>query len=560
MVPESRSPSPVESAEGAGTPPAEKTTAPGDGADRAVPGPATRAPATGWPRLTTRRWLQIGVGAALAVLAVLGALGLWVLRNEGAVTDQLVDRESSALVASIRYEAAMLDQETGIRGYGLSARSDFLDPYREGRAREVSALKALRTLSVTPRERADLALVTQRAGIWRTRIADPVSTAKGGAVTRLASERAAEGKAEFDALRAAMTAQQRHLAQARADGRADLHTARIEQNAVFLGIAVVILVIAVLVFVGLRRGITVPLERLAADTGQVADGDFGHPINGHGPADLRRVATAVEAMRQRLTEELAFSGEARDRLADQAEELRRSNAELEQFAYVASHDLQEPLRKVASFSQMLRRRYSEQLDERANQYIDFAIEGANRMQALINDLLRFSRVGRVHDARVDVDLEEVYATTVSTLSISIEEAGARLSHDPLPTVTGDPGQLGLLLQNLLSNAVKFRSPDRTPEIRVTAERHDDMWHFAVTDNGIGIGPEYAERVFVIFQRLHTRDAYPGTGIGLAVCKKIVEFHGGTIAVDTAHEPGARITFTLPAQASGPETAEDDGAG
>ncbi|MGI5230065.1 sensor histidine kinase [Actinoallomurus sp. CA-142502] len=545
MAPESRSSSLVEPAEEADTAPAEE-----------VPGAVERVPAEGWSRLTTRRWLQIGVGAALAVLAILGGLGVWVLSHEGAVTDQLVDRQSSALIASIHYEAAMLDQETGVRGYGLSGRSDFLDPYNEGRAQEATALRALRTLSVGPRERADLALVIHRAEIWRAWFADPIVTGKGDAVTRLASERASEGKAEFDALRSAMAAQQQHLTQARADGRADLRTVQTERNAVFAGIAVVILVLAVLMFVGLRRGITVPLERLAADTGQVADGDFGHVITGYGPADLRRLATGVEAMRQRLTEELVFSGEARDQLADQAEDLRRSNAELEQFAYVASHDLQEPLRKVASFSQMLRRRYSEQLDERANQYIDFAIEGANRMQALINDLLQFSRVGRVHVARVDVDLEEVYATTVSTLSITIEEAGARLSHDPLPTVTGDPGQFGLLLQNLLSNAVKFRSPDRTPEIRVTAEQQDDMWHFAVTDNGIGIGPEYAERVFVIFQRLHTRDAYPGTGIGLAMCKKIVEFHGGTIGVDPDHEPGARITFTLPARESSPEPAEE----
>ncbi|MFB9831649.1 sensor histidine kinase [Actinoallomurus acaciae] len=552
MAPESTSAPLVESAEESAEEPAaeiaEETAAPRPAADRPVPDPAT-----GWSRLTTRRWLQIGVGGALAVLAVLGVFGVWVLSHEGTVTDQLVDRQSSALIASIRYEAAMLDQETGIRGYGLSARSDFLAPYNEGRTREAAAMRALRTLSVGPRERADLALVTQRAGIWRARIAGPIATAKGDAVTHLANERAGEGKTEFDALRSAMATQQRHLAQERAAGRADLRRVQTERDAVFIGIAVVILVIAVLVFVGLRRGITAPLERLAADTGQVADGDFGHVITGHGPADLRRLATGVEAMRQRLTEELAFSGDARDRLADQAEDLRRSNAELEQFAYVASHDLQEPLRKVASFSQMLRRRYSEQLDERANQYIDFAIEGANRMQALINDLLRFSRVGRVQEDRVDVDLEEVYATTVDTLSITIEEAGARLSHDPLPTVTGDPGQLGLLLQNLLSNAVKFHSPDRAPEIRVSAERHEDMWHLAVTDNGIGIGPEYAERVFVIFQRLHTRDAYPGTGIGLAVCKKIVEFHGGTIGVDPAHEPGARITFTLPAQASEPET-------
>ncbi|HEY0541263.1 MAG TPA: ATP-binding protein [Actinoallomurus sp.] len=525
-----------------------------------IPGSGAQIPGSGaWSRWTTRRWLQIGVGVALTVLAVLGLLGVWVLTHAGTVTDQLVDRESSVLVASIRFETAMLDQETGIRGYGLTGRADFLGPYAEGKAQEQAALRTLRPLTKGARERTDLATVLRRAQIWQDRVATPIAARTGDAATGFAAGQAAEGKADFDSLRTAMTTQQRHLEEARDAGRADLDTVRVERDVIFLGIAAVILVIAGLVFVGLRRGVTTPLERLATDTGQVAAGDFDHPIAGYGPADLRQVAVAVEAMRRRLTEELVFSGEARERLADQAADLRRSNAELEQFAYVASHDLQEPLRKVASFSQMLRRRYSSELDERANQYIDFAIEGANRMQTLINDLLQFSRVGRLHESRVDVDLEKIYATTADTLSIAIEESGVHLSHDPLPTITGDPSQLGLLLQNLLSNAVKFRSPDREPEIHVSAVRDDDTWHFAVTDNGIGIGPEYTERVFVIFQRLHTREAYPGTGIGLAMCKKIVEYHRGTIAIDTSHTPGTRITFTLPAAepAREPEQAETD---
>jgi signal transduction histidine kinase len=507
-----------------------------------------------WSGWTTRRWLQVGVGVALAVLAALGLLGVWALNHAGAVTDRLVDRQSSVLISSIRFEAAMLDQETGIRGYGMTGRPDFLQPYVGGRAREQAALRTMIPLVDGPRERADLALVLQRARAWQDLVAAPIATARGAAATRMADERAGEGKAGFDSLRAAMTTQQRHLTQDRAAGRADLDTVRAERNAVFLGIAAVILALAGLVFTGLRRGVTTPLERLAADTAQVAAGDFDHPIARHGPADLRRMAGSVEAMRQRLTAELVVSGQAQDRLATQAAELQRSNAELEQFAYVASHDLQEPLRKVASFSQMLRRRYSAQLDERANQYIDFAIDGANRMQTLINDLLQFSRVGRFHEARADVDLEEVYAVTESTLSVAVEEAGAVISHDPLPTVTGDPVQLGLLLQNLLSNAIKFRAPERSPEIHVSATRRDDMWHFAVTDNGIGIGAEYVERIFVIFQRLHSRESYPGTGIGLAMCKKIVEFHGGTIGVDTSHAPGTSITFTLPADTQEPDAA------
>lgn len=300
-----------------------------------------------------------------------------------------------------------------------------------------------------------------------------------------------------------------------------------------------------LVFAGLRRGVTLPLGRLSEDVRHVAGGNFAHPITASGPADLRRLAVDIEGMRGRLADELAFSDSARERLDAQAGELRRSNAELEQFAYVASHDLQEPLRKVASFCQLLQRRYADQLDDRAVQYIDFAVDGANRMQTLIHDLLAFSRVGRLHTDNETVDLEELFSRTTDALSIAIEESGAQVTHDPLPAVSGDATQLGMLLQNLVSNALKFRSAERTPAVELSARFEDGLWHFAVTDNGIGIGAEYAERVFVIFQRLHTREAYPGNGIGLALCKKIVEFHGGTIAIDPAHAPGARITFTLP---------------
>jgi signal transduction histidine kinase len=551
MAPEPTSQSVVETVGGgAEASPAEER--PDDAAGGPAAGPPDDEPGAVWSGWTTRRWLQVGVGVALAVLAVLGLLGVWVLNHAGSVTNRLVDRQSSVLIASIRFESAMLDQETGIRGYGIAGRPDFLQPYADGRTQEQAALHAMRSLVDRPRERADLAAVSQRAEIWHVRIATPIAAAKGAAVTRVATERAVEGKSAFDALRGAMATQQQHLTQDRAAGRADLDTVRAERNAVFLGIAAVILALAGLIFTGLRRGVTTPLERLAADTAQVAAGDFDHPITRHGPADIRRMAGSVEAMRQRLTAELRVSGQAHDRLAAQADELQRSNAELEQFAYVASHDLQEPLRKVASFSQMLRRRYSGQLDERANQYIDFAIDGANRMQTLINDLLQFSRVGRLHEAQADVDLEEVYAVTANTLSLAAEEAGAHISHDPLPTVTGDPGQLGLLLQNLLSNAIKFRSPDRSPEIHLSATRDDDMWHFAVSDNGIGIAAEYVDRVFVIFQRLHTREAYAGTGIGLAMCKKIVEFHGGSISIDTTYTPGMRIRFTLPADVRDPE--------
>jgi PAS domain S-box-containing protein len=224
-----------------------------------------------------------------------------------------------------------------------------------------------------------------------------------------------------------------------------------------------------------------------------------------------------------------------EELAARTEELERSNAELEQFAYVASHDLQEPLRMVASYTQLLARRYRGKLDEDAEEFIGYAVDGVTRMQALINDLLAYSRVGTRGGAFEPVDTGAVLDRVLASLGPAMEDAGA--------TVTHDPGQLGQLLQNLVGNAVKFRG-EAPPRVHVSAERGEGEWTFSVADNGIGIDPEYAERIFVIFQRLHTRGEYPGTGIGLAICKKIVERHGGRIWFEPAPGGGTVFRFTL----------------
>jgi light-regulated signal transduction histidine kinase (bacteriophytochrome) len=239
--------------------------------------------------------------------------------------------------------------------------------------------------------------------------------------------------------------------------------------------------------------------------------------------------------------------EGRRGLSGEAAELSRANAELEQFAYVASHDLQEPLRKIASFTQILEQRYGEQLDERAKQYIGFAVDGAKRMQRLINDLLDFSRVGRVGGERARVDCAEALATALVNLSAQIEDAEADVAAHDMPVVVGNRLLLTQLFQNIVGNALKFRS-EEPPRLRITARRDGPMWEFSCTDNGIGIASKHADRIFLIFQRLHPRDVYPGTGIGLALCKKIVEYHGGEIWVDPRSEPGSGTTFrwTLPA--------------
>jgi light-regulated signal transduction histidine kinase (bacteriophytochrome) len=232
-------------------------------------------------------------------------------------------------------------------------------------------------------------------------------------------------------------------------------------------------------------------------------------------------------------------------LREKTEELARSNEDLEQFAYVASHDLQEPLRMVTSYVQLLARRYQGRLDSDANEFIGFAADGAVRMRKLINDLLTYSRVGMRGNELEPTDSEAALAQSVNDLKVAIEESGALVTHDPLPTVMADRPQLGQLFQNLIGNAIKFRS-NEPPRVHISASRNGNGWTFSVRDNGIGIAPEYSERIFVIFQRLHSREEYAGTGIGLAICKKIVDRHGGRIWVNSEVGKGATFYFTLPA--------------
>ncbi len=224
--------------------------------------------------------------------------------------------------------------------------------------------------------------------------------------------------------------------------------------------------------------------------------------------------------------------------------LVQSNKELQVFAYVASHDLQEPLRMVAGYVQLLARRYKDKLDPDAMDFIGFAVDGVSRMQRLINDLLAYSRVETRQKPFESADLNLVLDHALQNIKVSIEESQAVITHDPLPTLVVDGPQLGQVFQNLLSNAIKFRA-QAPPKIHVSASRVDDQWTFSVIDNGIGIDPQYAERIFVIFQRLHTAAEYPGTGIGLAVCKKIVERHKGRIWVKSAPGEGATFSFTIP---------------
>ncbi|MFC9430923.1 CHASE3 domain-containing protein [Streptomyces sp. NPDC056987] len=515
-------------------------------------------------RLSVQGWVRLILAGLVLVVCGCTLIAGVLLSRTTDRTDELVDRIQPARSTAFQLQRSLVDQETGVRGFALTADASFLAPYEQGRADEERFTARMRALvGSDPRAAADLTRITRAADEWRRDEAEPLiaSVRTRGAVTA-SGELLAGNKAAFDELRRLVAVQQSHLDEARDHARAGLDDARELRDTVFLVILGVFAAAVTGLALVLHRMVGRPLNALRAATDGVRDGAFDRRIEARGPSDLRAVGAAVEDMRRRLADEIAATRLREDLLAEQTEELRRSNSELEQFAYVASHDLQEPLRKVASFCQLLEKRYGDQLDARGKQYIDFAVDGAKRMQILINDLLTFSRVGRVHDAWQGVELDQVLDRALGNLALAIEEGGVTVVREnPLPRVTGDPTTLAMLLQNLVGNAVKFRRPDGPCLITVgcvagTAEGTEGSegaaegpgsaeWHFTVTDNGIGVAPEFAEKVFVIFQRLHARDEYEGTGIGLALCRKIVEFHGGRIRLESAPGGGTRIHFTLP---------------
>jgi len=265
-----------------------------------------------------------------------------------------------------------------------------------------------------------------------------------------------------------------------------------------------------------------------------------------------RTSALHEAVRS-LQKEVSERKWTEKALEGKTGELARSNRDLEQFAYVASHDLQEPLRMVTSYVQLLAKRYKGKLDSDANDFIHFAEDGAVRMWKLINDLLTYSRLGTHGKELKPTDCETALHQTLDNLKVAVEENEALITHDALPTLMADNLQLIQLFQNLIGNAIKFRGTE-LPRIHISASRNGNGWIFSVRDNGIGIAPEYAQRIFVIFQRLHSREKYAGTGIGLSICQRIVERHGGHIWVESELGKGATFYFTLPASKTEPASS------
>jgi signal transduction histidine kinase len=523
-----------------------------------ISGPAVVLPAADLPqghgigRLRLVRIYEIGaVVLGLLLLIAFAQAGTALYENNRA-RDVLVNQVDQATLEQFRLSTAVTNQDTAIRDYARDGRDAHLAAYREAvRLVADSAATMRRLLSGVPgSDDVDELLdqATHDSTAWRTAFAEEIAAGPGG--EGIDAKQSQGARLLLNRARDDMTPLQVGITKLHDRTAAKLQSrARAALWSTIAALSVVV-VAALALAVLLRRTVLTPVSSLTGRVRAVSRGDFGAPLDVPGPAEINELAAIIDAMRNRIIRQWRISEEKTRQLNEQTAELRRSNAELEQFAYVASHDLQEPLRKVASFCQMIDRRYGDQLDDRGQQYIAFAVDGAKRMQALINDLLSFSRVGRMTQPEESIDLAAVIRQALDNLTALREETGAEVEVGDLPNVPGDRTQLTQLFQNLIGNAIKFRREGVPPRVVIDARRDGDEWVFGCADNGIGVEPRYADRIFLIFQRLHPRDEYTGTGIGLALCKKIVEFHGGRIWLDAreeGEEPGTTFRWTLPVQ-------------
>jgi len=454
-------------------------------------------------------------GTALAILILVGVLSYrsmlqsdedreWVTHSH-----QVLEKLDAVL-------ANMLDIETGERGYIITGERSYLEPYNDALDRVHQNVKDVRELT------ADNSVQQRALDRLEPIISEKLGTAQGqieirtrvGLVSGAESVRAGFGKKFMGQIRDQLTEmkeEENRLLKSRTEEARK--SSRVTRIVIVTG---EVLAVGFLCLAGMVVGQEMRQRSRAEE-------------------DVHKLNVDLE---QRVADRTA-------ELNERAKELARSNGELQQFAYVASHDLQEPLRMVASFTQLLAKRYKDKLDDDARDFINYAVDGATRMQALISDLLNYSRVGTQGKPLERTDSEALFKRVLESLQFNIEESGAVIVSDTLPMVMADPQQLGQLFQNLLTNAIKFRGAG-PPHVRISTERNGNEWKISVRDNGIGISQEHAERIFVIFQRLHTKTEYPGTGISLAICKKIVERHGGSIWIEPSPGGGSTFCFTIPA--------------
>jgi signal transduction histidine kinase len=462
-----------------------------------------------------RHKLIIGLASACVVLLLVAGLTYSSLARNN-VDRQWVAHTFIVLEKLSDLQSQLAEVETGQRDFVLTGDSAYLDSYRTSLPLIPESVLAIRQLtSDNPTQQNNIAVldshVSARLAVLRE-VVDIRQRDRFAAAQAAAS--AGAGKQRMDSIRvdiSTMKAEESRLLLIR-NVELDFSTRRAK----------------LFIVVGEAVGFCFLL---------VAGAIIRQEMNKRrrGEEEIRRLNADLERRVAERTSELAA----------RTQDLERSNTELQQFAYVASHDLQEPLRTISSFTQLLAKRYREQLDDKAREFIDFAVDGCKRMQTLINDLLAFSRVGTEAKALQPISCDAVVDRALRNLRLAIQESGAQIQREPLPVVMADEVQLAQLFQNLVANAIKFRA-QQAPRIHISARRHDAVWTISVRDNGIGIAPEHSQRIFVIFQRLHTSRQYSGTGIGLAVCKKIAERHGGTISVEPSPEGGSIFSFTLSA--------------
>jgi signal transduction histidine kinase len=450
-----------------------------------------------------------GLATALGILLLVAFLSyLDLARN---VEDmQWVAHTHAVLEKLNQLYAGMIDAEAAARGYVIVGDDSYLDPFRTGRGNAEERFKEVREMVAdNPRQEGNLDRLSPLIQARLSKMEETVRTrTERGLAAGIASVQEGSGKALTDQIQqviARMKAEEERLLLLRS---AEVkNSSRKTREVIVLGEALGLLFLLV--------------------AGQLVR------------QEMRKLAQAEAEVRTLNADLERKVAERTSELAERARELETSNTELQQFAYVASHDLQEPLRTISSFTQLLAKRYQDKLDDKAREFINFAVEGCKRMQALINDLLAFSRVGTHGKEHVAVQCDAALDRVLRGLKIAIEESGAVITRDPLPAVTGDEIQLCQLFQNLVGNAIKFRNKD-VPKIHISAVRNGTGWKISFRDNGIGIASEHSDRIFVIFQRLHTKMQYPGTGIGLAICKKIAERHSGRIWFEPS--PGGGSTF------------------
>jgi signal transduction histidine kinase len=427
------------------------------------------------------------------------------------------------------------DGETGQRGYVLTGEERYLAPFAKAKSLVWDQLRALQaTASQRDASEKQLAELQAEVGLKMAEMERTIALRRdSGFEAALDIVRTNRGQNYMDRIRALVTTLKE---QARASMERRIARERASQGELQAVLAIVVATAFLLLILAYRFSALYEEQRDKLDK------------------ESKLLSQALDARVKERTAEL----EARTRQLElRTTELARSNADLSQFAYVASHDLQEPLRMVGSYMGLLAKRYQGKLDETAEKYMQFAIDGANRMQALIQDLLAYSRAGTQALERSEVPFSKIVESAVTNLSLLIRDTGAAVNFGSLPVVFGDKTKLTQVMQNLIGNAIKFRKPEVPPRVSIEVELVADEWIFRVTDNGIGFDPKYCDRIFQVFQRLHGVGRYAGNGIGLAICRRVVEHHGGRLWAQSELAKGSTFFFSLPTATDG-FTSESDG--